>query len=80
MATPVAKKRLMKEFKAFAAAPPPFIWAKPNESKCALSFLHCSSSFPLSFSALGEEKRLILRGEQYPRVALHLSRTAGDAV
>ncbi|GAA6012817.1 hypothetical protein JCM10207_005372 [Rhodosporidiobolus poonsookiae] len=32
MASKVAAKRLQKEFKAFKAAPPPFIDARPNES------------------------------------------------
>jgi len=30
----MAVKRLGKEHQAFQKDPPPFIWARPNESKC----------------------------------------------
>lgn len=33
-ASKMAIKRLQKEHAAFQKGPPPFIWAKPNESKC----------------------------------------------
>ncbi|CEQ39667.1 SPOSA6832_01228 [Sporobolomyces salmonicolor] len=38
MATPQATKRLRKEHQMFQKNPPSFIWATPNESKCALVF------------------------------------------
>ena len=33
-ASKMAVKRLGKEHQAFQKDPPPFIWARPNESKC----------------------------------------------